>query len=32
MLLRSVANSPRSFVSWYRKMTLSTIQPIGSSP
>ena len=32
MLWRSVAKSPRSSVSWYRKMTLSTIQPIGSSP
>ena len=32
MLWRSVANSPRSAVSWYRKITFSTIQPMGSSP
>ena len=32
MLWRSTSKSPRSYVSWYRKMTLSTIQPIGSRP
>ena len=32
MLFCSTSNSPTSFVSWYMKMTLSTIQPIGSRP
>ncbi len=32
MLFCSTSNSPTSLVSWYMKMTLSTIQPIGSRP
>ena len=32
MLFCSTSNSPTEFVSWYMKITLSTIQPIGSSP
>ena len=32
MLFCRTSKSPVSVVSWYMKMTLSTIQPIGSSP
>ena len=32
MLFCSTSKSPVSVVSWYMKMTLRTIQPIGSNP
>ena len=32
MLWRSVVKRPRSAVSWYRKMTFRTIQPMGNKP